>query len=120
MLLKTVLIHQNDYRPPKRRKVTLLEFHCDHFKGLHERGLRRPVFHGGGGWRNVVVGHCFWRGVRGPQHPDPHRSQPPAGGIGTSGGKLHEVGSHGFSNENGDDKEHKGKKTIQRRRRRKP
>ena len=34
----------------------------------------------GGGSRNVVVGHCFWRGVRGPQHPDPHRSQPSGGG----------------------------------------
>ena len=37
-----------------------------------------------------------------------------------AGGKLHEVGSHGCSDENGEDKEHKGKKTIQRRRRRKP
>ena len=36
------------------------------------------------------------------------------------GGKLHEVGSHGCSDENGEDKEHKGTKTIQRRRRRKP
>ena len=38
----------------------------------------------------------------------------------TSGGKLHEVGSHGCSDENREDKEHKGKKTIERRRRRKP
>ena len=32
---------------------------------------------------------------------------------------MHEVGSHGCSDENGEDQEHKGKKTIQRRRRRK-
>ena len=72
---------------------------------------------GGGGSRNVQYGHCFWRGVRGPSHPDPHRSQPPAGGNWTSGGKLHEVGSHGCSDENREDKEQKGKKTTQRRRR---
>ena len=60
--------------------MAFLEFNCDHFKGLHGRVLRRAVFQGGG-WRNVLVGHCFWRGVRGPSHPDPHRSQPPAGGI---------------------------------------
>ena len=94
--------HQNDHHRQKEEKF--LEFHCDHFKGLHCRVL--AVF------QNVVVGHCFWRGVK---HPDPHRSQPPAGG--TSGGKLHEMGSQ---DENGEDKEHKGKKTIQRRRRRKP
>ena len=44
----------------------------------------------------------------------------PGAQICTSGGKLHEVGSHGCSDENGEHKEHKGKKTIQRRRRRKP
>ena len=48
-LLKTVLIHQNNHRRPKRRKVAFLEFGCDHFKGLHGRGLRRAVFQGGGG-----------------------------------------------------------------------
>ena len=47
-LLKTVLIHQNDHRRPKKRKVAFLEFDCDHFKGLHGKGLRRAVFQGGG------------------------------------------------------------------------
>ena len=70
-----------------------LEFDCDHFQGVHGRVLRGCLPGGGGGWRNVVVGHCFWRVFRGPQHPDPHRSQPPAGGNGTSWGKLHEVSS---------------------------
>ena len=50
-LLKTVLIHQNDHHRPKKRKVAFLEFDCDHFKGLHGRGLRRAVFRGGGGSR---------------------------------------------------------------------
>ena len=57
---------------------------------------------------------------RGPLPLSAHVARRAEGPIGTSGGKLHEVGSHGFSNENGEDKEHKGKKTIQRRRRRKP
>ena len=81
-LLKTVLMHQNDHHQPKKRKIAFLGFNCDHFKGLYGRVVRGAVFKGGGGgWRNVVVGHCFWRGVRGPQHPDPHRSWPPAGKI---------------------------------------
>ena len=33
---------------------------------------------------------------------------------------MHEVGSHGCLDENGEDQEHKRKKTIQRQRRRKP
>ena len=48
-LLKTVLIHQNDLHWPKRRKVAFLGFHCDHFKGMNGRVLRRAVFQGGGG-----------------------------------------------------------------------
>ena len=47
-LLKTVLIHKNHHHRPKRRKVAFLEFHCDHFKGLHCKVLRRAVFQGGG------------------------------------------------------------------------
>ena len=46
--LKTVLIHQNEHHRPNRGKVALLEFDCDHFKGLHCRVLRRAVFQGGG------------------------------------------------------------------------
>ena len=47
-MLKTVLTNQNDHHRRKKRKVTFLEFDCNHFKGLHERGLRRAVFQGGG------------------------------------------------------------------------
>ena len=46
--LKTILIHQNDYHRPKRKKVAFSEIDCNHFKGLHCRVLRRAVFQGGG------------------------------------------------------------------------
>ena len=79
-MLKMVLIHENEHHWPNRRKVAFLELECDHFKGLHGSVLRRAVFEGGG-WRNVVVGHCFWRGVRAPNTPTPTEASPLRGGI---------------------------------------
>ena len=116
--LKTLPTHQNDHRGLKKGKVAFLEFNFQHFKGWHGRSLEASGFYPGG---RVTYGmDLVFDGASGAPHPDAHQKTAPGGGIEQAGESCTRWSRTATVCMTTEDKEHKGTRTMHKRRRRKP